>query len=97
MDTGPAAAYHDRIVVGRALQCHLEFVPSHFVVTDRGHDEVIAGGQADGQFAEPGPSEVLEVILVAVKMFHCRPDVIRRPGEKPLIHRDHAVRPVECA
>jgi hypothetical protein len=37
------------------------------------------------------------VILVAVKMFHCRPDVIRRPGEKPLIHRDHAVRPVECA
>src|SRR5258705_7677829 len=74
--TGPASAYHDRIVVRRAYQGRFKFVPGHVVVAARGHDEAVAGGQFDGQLAEPGASEVLKVLLVAIEVFHDRPDLI---------------------
>src|SRR2546429_4626918 len=83
--TGPASADHDRIVVRRVYQGRFKFIPGHVVVTDRGHDEAVATGQFDGQLAEPGASEVLEVLLVATEVFHRRPDLIRRPAEKPLM------------
>jgi hypothetical protein len=76
---GPAAAYHDRIVVRRAYQGHLEFVRRRVVVTDRRDSNAVARGQFDGQFAEPCSGEVLEVILIARKVFHRRSDVISRP------------------
>src|SRR5690242_241243 len=77
--TCPASAYHDRIVVRRAYQGRFKLIPGHIVVADRGHGEAVATGQFDGQLAEPGPSEVLKVFLVAIEMFHRRPDLIRRP------------------
>ena len=52
--TGPAAAYRDRIVVGRARQGRFKFIPGHVVVADCGHNEAVAIGQFDGQLAEPG-------------------------------------------
>ena len=37
------------------------------------------------------------MLLVAIEMFHRRPDFIGSPAEKPLMRRDHAVRPAECS
>jgi hypothetical protein len=94
--TSLAAADHDRIVVRCAHKGHLEFVPRHLVVTDCGHSETVAGCQFDGQLTEPGSSEVLTVLLAAIEVFHSRPDLISRSAGKPVIRRDHAVRPVKC-
>jgi hypothetical protein len=84
-------------VVRSAYQGHFKLIPGHIVVADCGHDEAVATGQFDGQLGEPGTSEVLKVFSVAIMVFHRRPDLIRRPTEKPPIRRDHAVRPTECA
>jgi hypothetical protein len=89
--TYPAAADHDRCEVRRVLQGHLELVPCHIVISDGRYGKAVAGGQPDGQLAEPRSGKVLAVTLAASKVFQRRPDVIGTPAQKLLVHRDHAV------